>query len=181
MVSVSGANSGRPWILEGWLSPTKISLIYMLVAGLWIVLSERSLVAFVHDPGSHARGHIVGGLVFAVATGVMLYFLVDRFVRELRRSEREVQQARDQLAHAGRLGVMGEMAAGIAHEVSQPLTAIANYAQACGRLLEAGEADNPDVAESIGEITKEAMRAGRSSTGSRGSCGGKRASAPCAT
>jgi C4-dicarboxylate-specific signal transduction histidine kinase len=55
---------------------------------------------------------------------------------------------------------MGEMASGIAHEVNQPLTAIATYAQACRRMIEAGMMKDADVLETLTHIANEALRAG---------------------
>jgi C4-dicarboxylate-specific signal transduction histidine kinase len=54
---------------------------------------------------------------------------------------------------------IGEMAAGVAHELNQPLTAITNYAHACERILTNGAGDCSDVVEALGEITREADRA----------------------
>ncbi|HKE93188.1 MAG TPA: PAS domain S-box protein, partial [Povalibacter sp.] len=54
-------------------------------------------------------------------------------ITDRRRAEDEARQMQDRIAHFGRISTMGEMAAGIAHEVNQPLTAIATYAQACQR------------------------------------------------
>lgn len=51
-------------------------------------------------------------------------------------ARRTVMEQRDQLAQASRLSAMGEMAAGFAHEVNQPLTAITNYVSLAQRLLE---------------------------------------------
>lgn len=66
----------------------------------------------------------------------------------------------NRLAHVGRFSLMGEMAAGLAHELNQPLSAIVNYSQAGKRL--AGR-DDPNV-ESIDDcytkITDQALRAG---------------------
>jgi len=64
------------------------------------------------------------------------------------------------LLHVSRLTAIGEMSGGIAHELNQPLTAVANYAQACDRML---GMPNPDIGEIRGalkEITTQAVRAG---------------------
>ncbi len=67
---------------------------------------------------------------------------------------------RERMAHLTRVSTMGEMASSIAHEVNQPLTAVATYAQACRRLIEAGEADLSDVVDVLSRIAHEAVRAG---------------------
>jgi len=63
------------------------------------------------------------------------------------------------LLQVSRMATIGEMAAGIAHELNQPLTAIANYAQACARLLERGEVDPVELRQALSEITAQAARA----------------------
>lgn len=64
------------------------------------------------------------------------------------------------MLQVSRLATIGEMAAGVAHELNQPLTAIANYAQACDRLLGRPNADLEDVRSALREIAAEAVRAG---------------------
>lgn len=61
-----------------------------------------------------------------------------------RRSEMEALRLRQHLAHIGRVSTMGELTASLAHELSQPLTAILSNAQAAQRLL---ESDTPDLVE----------------------------------
>ena len=58
------------------------------------------------------------------------------------------------------MATMGEMAAGIAHELNQPLSAIATYARACERFLNSAQPDLPETLSSLAEISAEAMRAG---------------------
>jgi two-component system sensor kinase FixL len=56
---------------------------------------------------------------------------------------------------------MGEMAAGLAHEINQPLTAITTYAQAAQRMLDKGTpSDVADIRESLVQISRQALRAG---------------------
>ncbi len=56
---------------------------------------------------------------------------------------------------------MGEMASTLAHEINQPLSAISNYLQGCGRLLESVEHPNvPKIRDALAETTKQTLRAG---------------------
>jgi two-component system sensor kinase FixL len=75
-------------------------------------------------------------------------------------AEMEARQQRARLAHVARLGTMGEMAAGIAHELNQPLAAIANYTQACQRLLALGTMDGDELSDVLKRVTAQARRAG---------------------
>jgi two-component system sensor kinase FixL len=81
--------------------------------------------------------------------------------RRLRQREEEARQHRERLVHVGRLSTLGELAAGIAHEINQPLTAIAAYANACRRLLELGSADPAELVGTLDKISNQAQRAGR--------------------
>jgi two-component system, LuxR family, sensor kinase FixL len=63
------------------------------------------------------------------------------------------------LLNVSRMATIGEMAAGIAHELNQPLTAIANYAQACERLVTRPDADLSDLQEALRQITVQSTRA----------------------
>lgn len=64
------------------------------------------------------------------------------------------------MLQVSRLATIGEMAAGVAHELNQPLTAIANYAQACDRLLSQPGASLDDIRTAMREIAGQAVRAG---------------------
>lgn len=70
--------------------------------------------------------------------GIVGSVVVFRDISERQHSEEARRRHQRELAHMGRLNTLGEMAAGIAHEINQPLTAIASNAQACIRLLDAG-------------------------------------------
>ena len=76
------------------------------------------------------------------------------------RSELESREARERLAHVGRVTTLGEMASAIAHEINQPLTAISSYSQACIRLMHQGDADQQLLLESLQAIAAQALRAG---------------------
>jgi two-component system sensor kinase FixL len=64
------------------------------------------------------------------------------------------------LMHVGTLAIVREMASGIAHELNQPLAAIASYAHACDRLLGLSDPDIGEVQAALREIAGQAVRAG---------------------
>ena len=79
-------------------------------------------------------------------------------------AQQELNQKRLELAHVSRVSNMGEMASALAHELNQPLAAIANYAHGCmHRLLaqENGGQENVSAAliEVLGEVVNQATRA----------------------
>lgn len=92
-----------------------------------------------------------GRIAHFVATG--------RDITEQRRVEEEAQLRREQLAHTDRVNVIGEMAASIAHEISQPLTAIINYAQGSIRRLRTGEIDGKRLLGVFEQIVAQSQRA----------------------
>ncbi len=93
------------------------------------------------------------------AVAVRMGHVIERLTSEelLRKKEEEF---RERMTHFTRVSTMGEMASSIAHEVNQPLTAIATYAQACRRLIDGGLVEAPEVLEVLGRINAEALRAG---------------------
>jgi two-component system, LuxR family, sensor kinase FixL len=64
------------------------------------------------------------------------------------------------LAHVARLTTLGEMAAGLAHELNQPLSAIANFTQGCVRRIRAGTAQPEELLEALEEVAVQTERAG---------------------
>jgi len=85
------------------------------------------------------------------------------FIHDLtpaRDAQEQQQRLRERLILASRLAMVGEIAAGIAHEVNQPLAAITNYAWACQRLLGTSDADIAEIRTALQEIGTQAVRAG---------------------
>jgi C4-dicarboxylate-specific signal transduction histidine kinase len=82
-------------------------------------------------------------------------------ITDRKAADAELRQGQERLRHVARLSTMGEMATGLAHEINQPLTAIATYAQASLRMLTAaGGADPAELREALTQITAQALRAG---------------------
>jgi signal transduction histidine kinase len=89
-------------------------------------------------------------------------------VNERRREEQLSHRLNAALAHAGRVSLTGEMAAGMAHEFHQPLSVIANYANSCLIRLRSGEPLGEEAREPLQNIVNETMRAARVIRGIRG-------------
>ncbi len=81
-------------------------------------------------------------------------------VTDRKHAEQEARQIRDELAHAGRIATMGEMAAALAHELNQPLAAILSNAQAAARFLSAPTPDLKEVRAILHDIADDDSRAG---------------------
>ncbi|WP_434568584.1 sensor histidine kinase [Pseudomonas sp. Z3-8] len=77
----------------------------------------------------------------------------------LRHNQAYLIEAQAQLAHATRLTSLGEMAASIAHEVNQPLTAITSSGEACRRWLDRPVPDLKEALDSLDRIVANACRA----------------------
>jgi len=86
-------------------------------------------------------------------------FLRDLSERQVR--ERQAEKLRSELLHVSRLINMGEMASALAHELNQPLTALAAYMQGAEHLLSEGAGNNLELVRSaMQKATAQALRAG---------------------
>jgi PAS domain S-box-containing protein len=77
-----------------------------------------------------------------------------------KKTELELQEQRAELAHVARVSMMGELAASLAHELNQPLTAILSNAQAALRFLSSKPGNIEEVREILHDIVKDNTRAG---------------------
>ncbi len=87
------------------------------------------------------------------------YIVRDVSLRKQR--EQQDKEHLDQLAHVTRLGLMGEMASGIAHEVNQPLSAISSYTQVSMNIINTENPDLVKLTEILYKTQQQALRAGR--------------------
>ncbi|HEX5421759.1 MAG TPA: PAS domain S-box protein [Gammaproteobacteria bacterium] len=96
----------------------------------------------------------------AVSGGRRRFVGIMRDLSAERAAETRTRSLESRLAHVDRFSLMGEMAAGIAHELNQPLSAIATYAQAAKRLLQREPIETPALLQVCEKIDSQARRAG---------------------
>jgi two-component system sensor kinase FixL len=85
------------------------------------------------------------------------------FVRDLserQQTERRLQELQSELILVSRLTAMGEMASALAHELNQPLSAVASYVSGAFRLAEAETIDRERLVDALRRANGQAMRAG---------------------
>jgi len=111
------------------------------------------------------------GSTFPIELAVGEAWIGDRriftgFIRDLterQQAELRMQDLQTELAHVGRVSEMGTLASSLAHELNQPLAAIANYCEAGRDLIERGS--DPQtlemVREALDEAAKQSIRAGQ--------------------
>lgn len=107
------------------------------------------------------RRYILMAATFPVADGAHENVLVSVFdITDRIRAEHALEQARMELAHAGRVITLGELTASIAHEVNQPLAAIVTNGEACLRWLARPVPDLVEARQCLTELVGEGRRAG---------------------
>src|SRR5205807_9143920 len=86
------------------------------------------------------------------------------FVRDLtehQQTQARLQELQSELVHVSRLSAMGEMASALAHELNQPLSAIANYMKGSRRLLQNSQQQDAGlVRDAMDKAADQALRAG---------------------
>jgi two-component system sensor kinase FixL len=110
-------------------------------------LMERRYVNFVYEAVRNEHGEITG--VFGEG------YEID----ESQDVGSAIAHLQSELIHASRVNAMGTMAATIAHELNQPLSAIANYSAGLQRLLKTGTGDRGQLISTLQEIDQSSRRA----------------------
>lgn len=161
------------WVIFGLKYTDEFKFFYLLFLPLiWIgmrhgILGATAALAFTHI-GLNAilewRGlHAITVVEFQMLmlgltiTGLFLGMTVS----ERRATEERLHQKEAELNHAMRLAAAGEMAQAIAHELNQPLSALANYARASRSMLADPTRHTPLLTETLEKIDREANRAGQ--------------------
>ena len=155
---------------RAWTAPQDYTSVHALFRHLKIgpyeYLARSTLMGFIR-----ANWHwflAVGlGLVWWIIHVARVETLVRRRTAELTREIQEREKAeqaarihREERDQFSRLGILGEMASNIAHELNQPLAAITNYAEGMTRLIDAGRTDPVMLRDGTRGIAGQAERAG---------------------
>ena len=98
----------------------------------------------------------VHAFLLTISIPMMLFAAL---VEERRRTEEETRRQRDELAHALRVTTLGELTASIAHELSQPLSAIMTNAEAGRRVLDTQLTRSDSIREVLADIIEDGNRA----------------------
>jgi PAS domain S-box-containing protein len=85
---------------------------------------------------------------------------VSRDITRRKEAERESQNLRQEIAHAGRVSMMGQLASALAHEINQPLGAILRNAEAAELFMQDKSPDLDEIRAILADIRKDDQRAG---------------------
>jgi len=123
---------------------------------------DYNIVHRVVRPDGAERWIAARGRAIYSATGQPLKMMGASFdITERRQRALQTDGHRQELAHLGRVALMGEMASSLAHELNQPLTAIVTNAAAGQRFVDRGEIDARELHELLLDIAMDGERAGK--------------------
>ncbi len=88
------------------------------------------------------------------------YISTGHDISDLVKAEEQDRIHKAEFAHVARLGVLGEMTSGLAHELNQPLCAITTYAQTCLRIIQSENHQIEDVSYGLKQVVKQAELGG---------------------
>ena len=109
---------------------------------------EEKIIAWHNTVLKNEQGDTVGTLSSA------------QDITEFKQIERREREHQAELAHFSRLSTIGEMSSALAHELNQPLCAIASSAKAALRMMKSGDWDSNELLEAMDEAGAQAEQAG---------------------
>lgn len=150
------AENGHAWTVPVDYQPVH-ELFRALKIGPYEYLRHRSAAEMLADYWPYLAMAGLAALWWVIHVARVEH-LVRRRTEELKRAHEDARRHREEMEHGARLALLGEMASSLAHEINQPLAAIANYASGCQRRIAAGT-DAEGVAEAVHRIAGQAERA----------------------
>jgi two-component system, LuxR family, sensor histidine kinase TtrS len=164
LLAMPPSADGYAWTVPTDYQPVR-ELFRDLEIGPYADLRERSVAGFVRRHRLWFALALAGLLGWAVHS-FRVTRLVERRTAQLRqalaereRMEHEARAQQDKLDHLSRLGVLGEMSSMLAHELNQPLSAIANFARGMARRIDAGRLEPGPLLSASNDIAEQAQRA----------------------
>jgi signal transduction histidine kinase len=157
------AIAGVLWVVFGWFGAEPFKFFYLLFLPLVWVAARLGMPGATIAVALIQAGVIAGVMIAGVASitvfelqALQMALAITGFLLGVTVDERE--RAAEQMRRTSRLASAGRMAAALAHELNQPLTALASYSKA-GRLL--ASAPNPDLPRLDATLAKAAAEAHR--------------------
>jgi two-component system, LuxR family, sensor kinase FixL len=159
------------WLTVSYIELVHFPLFYLLfVPVIWsairfglegvvfgLAITQIGLITAIHLAPSEAIDVTAfqALMIVLAVTGLAVGLLVN----EQQRTEHQLRVQQDAIARVIRVGSMGEFAAALAHEINQPLTAIANYTKLAKEVAETKPADTAIVAEACAKAAEQVERA----------------------
>jgi PAS domain S-box-containing protein len=97
---------------------------------------------------------------FTHETHGAVWLTVQRDITERKRLQQQERERHNALAHTARVNTVGELAAALGHEITQPLMAIEHVAFAARQMLQRGEFARNDLLDLVAQIEQQSHRAG---------------------
>lgn len=125
------------------------------IAMVGIACAALTIISYFLTSHGASQAGLINGTLSLVAIGATTYLAI-----RIEMLDARARQAQSELARMSRLMIVGELGTSIAHEVSQPITAIAANGNAALRWLSATPADHDEARRAIERIVADAGRAG---------------------
>ena len=152
-----GPVSGIVWAAKGTSAAAAVAL-WDPIARVLSGEARESSAEFAHEGPGEVRWFRL--LVQALDRPERGAFVAVVDVTQRKAAELESRRSLQEISHAARVTTMGELAGSLAHEINQPLAAILTNAQASTKLLSRPLPDVEDVKDALGDIARDARRAG---------------------
>ncbi len=143
--------------LHLWFFPEQRNKMYELLRSTG---QAGMAFSFTRKTGKAGFGIFNGARIKLFGEPHVIGFLLD--MTERRKMEREIQERRNEMEELQKLHVAAQTAAAIAHDLNQPLLAIASYSEAVLMLLQAGKPDLGKIRKAVEASERQAHRAGQS-------------------
>lgn len=137
-----------------------ISRIGSLVSSIFVAIVAALCLAYIAPPAHSFR---VDDPLDYVAIGAFLAvsLTISELMSKVRQhAEREMHLLRQEIAHVGRVSMMGQLASALAHEINQPLGAILRNAEAAELFLQSASPDLDEIRGILADIRRDDQRAG---------------------